>query len=401
MEKKSLLVLNAGSSSIKFALFELVNGNIAGAPTLSGLIDGIGAKTHFKAKNAADDVLIDEDLDMTGASGLDEGHAKSLEYLNKWLAKQPEFGQLAAIGHRVLHGGDFYSAPTVIDKKVFEVLESFIPLGPLHQPHNLRPIRAFFDLYPGVPQVACFDTAFHMTQDPLARRFPLPKEFYEQNIKRYGFHGISFDYISYALDKYMDEKDADSRIIIAHLGNGSSLCGIKNRKCVTTTMSFTALDGLMMGTRCGAVDPGMVLYLLEEKKMSVAEVSELLYKKSGLLGVSGISQDMRILEKSDSPDAKTAIDLFIYRIAREMGSFMSAIEGLDGIVFTAGIGENAVEIREDICKRMAWAGVKLNPEANATRGTNLISAPDSKVKVYVIPTNEEWMIARYAYELTK
>ena len=401
MEQKSLLVLNAGSSSIKFALFNLLDGQIQGAPTLSGLIDGIGAQTHFKAKNEAGDTLIDVDLDMTGVSGLDEGHAKSLEYLHKWLEEQPQFGQLAAIGHRVLHGGDFYSAPTVIDKKVFEVLESLIPLGPLHQPHNLRPVRAFFDLYPGVPQVACFDTAFHMTQDPLARRFPLPREFHDQNIKRYGFHGISFDYISYALDKYMDKKDANGRIIIAHLGNGSSLCGIKDRKCVTTTMSFTALDGLMMGTRCGAVDPGMVLYLLEQKKMSVAEVSDLLYKKSGLLGVSGISQDMRILEKSDSPHAKEAIDLFIYRISREMGSFMSAIGGLDGIVFTAGIGENAVEIREDICNRMAWAGVKINPEANATRGTNLISAPDSKVKVYVIPTNEEWMIANYAYELTK
>lgn len=401
MANKSLLVLNAGSSSIKFALFNLVDGSIDGSPVLSGLIDGIGAKTHFKAKNVKDETLIDEDLDMTGVNGLDEGHAKSLDYLNKWLDKQPEFGELAAIGHRVLHGGDFYSAPTVVDKKVFEILESLIPLGPLHQAHNLRPIRAFFDIYPNVPQVACFDTAFHMTQDPLARRFPIPKEYHEKNIKRYGFHGISFDYIAYALDKYMDKADADKKIIVAHLGNGSSLCAIHNRKCVTTTMSFTALDGLMMGTRCGSVDAGMVLYLLDQMKMSVAEVSDLLYKKSGLLGVSGISQDMRILEKSDSPDAKLAIELFIYRIAREMGSFTAALEGLDGIVFTAGIGENAVEIREEICKRMEWMGVKINKDANATRGTNLISAPDSKVKVYVIPTNEEWMIANYAYNLTK
>lgn len=401
MEKSSLLVINAGSSSIKFALFTLEGDSVSDKPVLSGVIDGIGAVTHFKAKNIAGDVLIDKDLDMSGVKpgDLDAGHAKALEYLHTWLAEQPEFGKLAAIGHRVLHGGDIYSKPVVIDEKVYQQLMDLAPLGPLHQKHNMRPVKAFFKMFPSVPQVACFDTAFHMTQDPLARRFPIPKKFDDEGIKRYGFHGTSFDYISYVLPKYMSENEANGRIIINHLGNGSSLCGIRDRKCVTTTMSFTALDGVMMGTRCGAVDAGMVLYLITEKGMTAEEVTDLLYKKSGLLGVSGISQDMRALEKSEDPNAKLAIELFVYRIVREMGSVMAALEGLDAIVFTAGIGENAVEIRRDICKRLEWVGVKLDDDANKSKKT-LISAPDSKVKVYIIPTNEEWMIARYAHELT-
>ena len=394
---KSILVLNAGSSSLKFALFDL-EPRLAEKPSLSGQIEGIGAQPKMSVKHA-DGKRVEAAVPASG--DLNAQHRAALNYLFDWLKTNCPSMTIAAAGHRIVHGGEVFSAPIVIDVAVFSRLETFVPLAPLHQPHNLRAVGAIAELMPQVPQVGCFDTAFHRTQPEVAQAFGLPRAISAEGVKRYGFHGLSYDFVSRQLPTVVGER-AKGAVVVAHLGNGASMSALQNGKCVATTMGFTALDGVMMGTRTGNLDPGVLLYLMDQKGMDAKAITNMLYKESGLLGVSGISQDMRALLDSDSPHAKEAVELFCYRIARELGSLAAAAGGLEALIFTGGIGENAAPIREKICALSSWIGIKLDPTANATRGVVArIEAPDSRVAVAVIPTNEELMIARYTCELLK
>ena len=302
------------------------------------------------------------------------GHEEALIHLISWLREHREGRKLVAIGHRVVHGGEAYSGPVLVDDSVVQSLDALVPLAPLHQPHNLEPIRIVSRLLPAMPQVACFDTAFHQTQSEIARMFALPREMSERGVKRYGFHGLSYDYISSVLNDY-DPRLAEGKVIVAHLGNGASLCALKGGTSVATTMGFSALDGLPMGTRCGAVDAGVVFYMLREMKLSPEEAERVLYTKSGLLGVSGISNDMRVLRSKAATDAgaRRAIDLFVYRITREIGSLVAALGGIDGLVFTAGIGENDVATRAEVMAGLAWAGLALDEAANRDGGPRISS----------------------------
>jgi acetate kinase len=295
-----------------------------------------------------------------------------------------------------VHGGERYSKPTLIDDTVLGHLQSFIPLAPLHEPHNVAGIIALQALLPTVPQIACFDTAFHRSQPEVAQTFGLPRNITAEGIKRYGFHGLSYEYIARALPQHSGR--ATGRVVVAHLGNGASMAAMVDRKCVATTLGFSTIDGLVMGTRCGNLDPGVILHLMETKNLSVKDMTKMLYKESGLLGVSGLSQDMRTLLASDKPEAAEAVNLFCYRIARELGSLAAAAGGLDALVFTGGIGEHAAEVRRRVCLQSEWLGIRVNPEANA-RHELRISAGNSSVDVLVIPTNEEWMMAHHAQTL--
>ena len=306
---------------------------------------------------------------------------------------------LAAVGHRVVHGGAEHSRPLVVDDAALAKLEQFVPLAPLHQPHNLAAIRAASAALPGVPQVACFDTAFHRGHEPVAELFALPYDLYQAGVRRYGFHGLSYEYIAAALPEAAPEI-ASSRVVVAHLGSGASLCGLKGGRSVDSTMGFTALDGLPMGTRTGQLDPGVVLYLMQERGLTAKDLEALLYKKSGLLGISGVSNDMRDLLASKEPRARLAVDYFVFRVARETAALACALGGLDGVVFTAGIGERSTEIRRRVCEQLAWLGVELDPAANE-RGGPRISRAGAKVSAWVVPTNEELMIARHARALLK
>ena len=390
---RGILTINAGSSSIKFALFEL-NGGLQQKPTVSGQIDGIGASASARliAKDPAGKHEVA--LDLTGSQ--EAQHQASLNFLLNWLRETQKDWNLAAVGHRVVHGGELFSAPIAVDRDIVKKLEQFITLAPLHQPHNLNGIRAIANILPDVPQVACFDTAFHRTNPPVAQAFALPRTLSAEGIKRYGFHGLSYEFIARALPEHSPR--ASGRVIVAHLGNGSSMCGMLDRKSMVLTMGFTAIDGLMMGTRSGAIDPGVLLYLMDNKGMGSPELTRLLYKESGLLGVSGISQDMRTLLASGAPEAKEAIDLYCFRILREVGSLAAALGGIDALVFTGGIGEHAAEIRHRVCSQLAWLGLVLDDAANAMDQLR-ISTPESGVDVLVIPTNEEWMIAHHAQNL--
>jgi acetate kinase len=390
----ALLILNAGSSSIKFALFPLGK-DIPAQPVMSGQIDGIGAKPHLKAKNAAGTTLDDTDLSLQGPA--DQQHKAAMGFLVDWLQTHEAGWQIAGVGHRVVHGGERFSAPIRLDGATIEALRQFIPLAPLHQPHNLAGIDAMRAALPEVPQAACFDTAFHRSQPPLAQLFALPRKYTAEGVRRYGFHGSSYEYIADVLPQHLGAR-AEGKVIIAHLGNGASMCAMDHRKSVASTMGFTAVEGLMMGTRTGALDPGVLLYLMDYHKMDAKALTKLLYKESGLLGVSGISQDMRELLASDKAEAQEAVDLFCYRIQREIGSLAAALQGLDAIVFTGGIGEHAAPIREKVCRDLSWLGVDFDATANVARSTR-ISAAQSRVDVLVIPTNEEWMIARHTAEL--
>jgi len=305
--------------------------------------------------------------------------------------------QLVAVGHRVVHGGVDYSAPVRIDPGVVAKLEKLIPLAPLHQPHNLAPIRSLMERTPQLPQVACFDTAFHRSNPPLAQMFALPSELTESGVRRYGFHGLSYEYIASVLPKF-DERAARGKTVVLHLGNGASMCSLQAGASVASTMGFTALDGLPMGTRCGAIDPGVILYLMDERKMDARAIEKLLYHQSGLLGVSGVSSDMRTLLASSDPRARLAIDLYCYRIRRELGSLAAALGGLDAMVFTGGIGENSAAIRERVCRDAAWLGVELDAAANGANGPR-ISTPGARASAWTIPTNEELMIARHTWSL--
>ncbi|MEN9476432.1 MAG: hypothetical protein RLZZ300_573 [Pseudomonadota bacterium] len=389
--KQGILTINAGSSSIKFALFSLDH-PISPEAEVSGQIDGIGAETtKMVAKNKAGERIADQLLEGGKVS-----HAQAFDALLKWFTASHANWQIVAVGHRVVHGGERYSKPTLIDDTVLGHLQSFIPLAPLHEPHNVAGIIALQALLPTVPQIACFDTAFHRSQPEVAQTFGLPRNITAEGIKRYGFHGLSYEYIARALPQHSGR--ATGRVVVAHLGNGASMAAMVDRKCVATTLGFSTIDGLVMGTRCGNLDPGVILHLMETKNLSVKDMTKMLYKESGLLGVSGLSQDMRTLLASDKPEAAEAVNLFCYRIARELGSLAAAAGGLDALVFTGGIGEHAAEVRRRVCLQSEWLGIRVNPEANA-RHELRISAGNSSVDVLVIPTNEEWMMAHHAQTL--
>ncbi|KAB2921821.1 MAG: acetate/propionate family kinase [Candidatus Contendobacter sp.] len=387
----AILVVNAGSSSIKFSVF-LEQGEALNL-LLGGQIEGLYTTPRFKARDAAGVVVVERQW----AQGEALGHDGAITYLAGFLREQLGAHRLVAVGHRVVHGGLDYAAPVRLTAEIVGHLEQFIPLAPLHQPHNLKPIRLLLANRPELPQVACFDTAFHRGQPEVAQAFALPPEITERGVRRYGFHGLSYEYIASVLAQY-DPRAAQGRTVVLHLGNGSSLCAIHNGKSVASTMGFTAVDGLPMGTRSGNLDPGVVLYLLDELKMDARAIEKLLYQQSGLLGVSGLSSDMRTLLDSADPKAQFAVELFVYRIGRELGSLAAALGGLDALVFTAGIGEHAVAIRERVCRAAAWLGVELDPAANAAGGPRLSTA-GSRIAVWVIPTNEELMIARQTRRL--
>ncbi|MDE2582063.1 MAG: acetate/propionate family kinase [Rhodospirillales bacterium] len=389
MAHDAVLALNAGSSSVKFALFAVAAGE--GLTRVAhGQIEGIGSAPHLLARDPAGGVL--EERRFAAAATHEDLLGILIDFVTGHLGGRA----LAAIGHRVVHGGTRFHRPERVTAEVLEALDALAPLAPLHQPHNLAPIRAIAATRPAVPQVACFDTGFHHTMPALATSFALPHAMTEAGIRRYGFHGLSYEFIARRL-RVLAPRLAAGRVIVAHLGNGASLCAMAGGRSVDTTMGFTALDGLMMGTRSGSLDPGVVLHLIAQRGMTAAAVEDLLYHRCGLLGVSGISNDMRTLLDSDDPLAAAAVDLFVFRIGREAGALASSLGGLDGFVFTAGIGEHAAPVRAAVCARLGWLGVRLDPAANA-RGEGLISAADSPVAVWVVPTDEEAMIARHTLE---
>ena len=383
----AVLVLNAGSSSIKFAAFEVGAGEPA--PLVKGQVEGLHTSPRFMARDARGDTVAEKRWD----AGARLEHNQALGEIEQFLRGYRGKYELIAVGHRVTHGGVKHKGPVRIDATVLTELEELSPLAPLHQPHNLTPVRLLQRQHAGLPQVACFDTAFHTTAPEVAQMFALPRELTEAGVRRYGFHGLSYEYIASVLPG-IDSRAAQGKTVVCHLGNGSSMCAMAGGKSVASTMGFTAVEGLPMGTRCGALDPGVVLFLIEQKGMEPRAVRELLYNKSGLLGVSGFSSDMRALLKSDDPRASLAIDIYVYRIGRELGSLAAALGGLDSIVFTAGIGENAAVIRERVCRDAAWMGIKLAAGANE-KGGPCISTPKSPTSAWVIPTNEELMIAQH------
>jgi acetate kinase len=385
------LVLNAGSSSLKFCVYQQPQG----APwqvEARGQIEGIGTSPRMSVKDDRGTKRLDEKLDPSVRDG-----RAAIDTLAAWLRSNYQGGRIVGVGHRVVHGGPRFSGPTVVTPEVLAELKELTPLAPLHQPHNLAPIEAIFDRMPDVPQVAVFDTGFHRGHAPVATVVPLPRELCKGGVERYGFHGISYEYIASVLPEVAPEV-AGGRVVVAHLGSGASLCALRDRKSVDTTMSFTAVDGLCMGTRPGAIDAGIVLYLFQKLGLSVKDVEDVLYKKSGLLGISGISNDMRDLLGRSEPEARLAVDYFVYRAAKEIGALAAALGGLDALVFTAGIGENSAEIRKRISEASAWLGIELDEAANTARGPR-ITTPKSKVSAWVIPTNEELMIARHTRSL--
>jgi acetate kinase len=381
------LVLNAGSSSLKFCVFGRPEGETWRLES-RGQIEGIGTSPRFSAKDGSGGVL-DERQPSAGVT--DAGTA--LDTLAGWLRSRYGNARVLGVGHRVVHGGAKFSGPTVVTPSVLDDLRKLVPLAPLHQPYNLAAIEAVAARLPGVPQVACFDTSFHRGQAGVAEVIPLPRDLVRSGIQRYGFHGLSYEYIASALPQVAPEI-AGGRVIVAHLGSGASLCALRNGRSVDHSLGFTALDGLCMGTRPGAVDPGVILYLFQELGLSAKEVETILYKKSGLLGISGISNDMRDLIDSREPAAQLAVDYFVYRATKEIGALAAVLGGIDGLVFTAGIGENSAAVRARLCEACAWLGVDLDQEANARR-TPRISRSGSRVSAWVIPTNEELMIARH------
>ncbi len=385
------LVLNAGSSSLKFCVFSQPQGATWQVAS-RGQIEGIGTSPRMSVKNAGGEKLHDEALDTSVRDG-----RAAIDVLAGWLKSKYSGGRIVGVGHRVVHGGPRFSGPTVVTPPILAELKELTPLAPLHQPHNLAPIEAIFERMPDAPQVACFDTGFHRGHAPVATVVPLPRDLCKGGVERYGFHGISYEYIAKVLPEVAPAV-AGGRVIVAHLGSGASLCAMKNGKSIDTTMSFTAMDGLCMGTRPGAIDPGIVLYLFQKLGLTVKQVEDVLYKKSGLLGISGISNDMRDLLGRSEPEARLAVDYFIFRAAKEIGALAAVLNGLDALVFTAGIGENSAEIRKRICEASAWLGLEFDEAANAKRGPR-ISKPQSKVSAWVIPTNEELMIARHTRAL--
>jgi acetate kinase len=387
----TILVANAGSSSVKFQLFG-VESNGALKRQVRGQVDGIGTNPRLRAIGADLTVLVDRAFLAPAVSDV----AGALAATGSWLREELQIHPIA-IGHRVVHGGPDYERPVRVDAEVLQRLERYIPLAPLHQPFNLAPIRSVLARFPEIPQVACFDTAFHRGHGALADRYAIPESLYAEGVRRYGFHGLSYEYIANALP-FVAPEIALRRVIVAHLGSGASMCAIEGGHSVESTMGFTALDGLPMGTRPGQIDPGVVLYLAAEKGMSPEKVQNFLYRDCGLRGLSGISNDMRQLQDSSDPRAQLAVDYFVYRVGLNAGMLAAAMAGVDGFVFTAGIGENSPKLRAAIAERLAWLGVALDASANAEGGP-LISRPDSRIPVYVVPTDEELMIARHTLAL--
>ncbi len=387
--KSVVLIINAGSSSIKFAIFTAVQLNCLYRGQIQGI--GINDGCYFTLQDQTD-----KDSQSKQQINADN-HQHALEIIIQWLTEHQKGFDLQAVGHRIVHGGNQFTEPVVIDEDVIRHLRKLVPLAPLHQPHNLAAVEIMRKLQPSLIQVACFDTAFHHTQPEIAKTFALPKSLYSEGVRSYGFHGLSYEYITSILSE-CSETAAIGRTIIAHLGHGASLCAMNNSKSMATTMTFTPLDGLPMGTRCGSIDPAVVLYLLREKQLSVEDISELLHYQSGLLGLSGISGDMQVLLNSQSLAAKTAIDVYVYRIICEIGKMSAAIQGLDSLVFTAGIGEHSALIREKICMGIEWLGIQINVQANH-RNEIKISTEQSTISVWVIPTNEEKIIATHTYTL--
>jgi acetate kinase len=384
----AILVINAGSSSIKFVVF-VTQAELPLAASLRGTITGIGTAPRFQARNASGEMLVDRHWNR----GEGPSEETLLKDLVAWIEARLGGHHLIAAGHRVVHGGSEFRAPILLDAQVMRALENLIPLAPLHQPHNLSAIRWLGRAHPQLPQVACFDTAFHAGRTDCAMRFALPRSWHDDGVRRYGFHGLSYEYISTALTEIAPALHK-GRVVVAHLGNGASLCAMRGGRSVDSTMGFTALDGLLMGTRCGAIDAGVLLFMMA-RGMSFEELQALLYHQSGLLGVSGgISSDMRELLASERAEAAEAIDLFVYRCVREIGAMAACMGGCDGIVFTGGIGEHAPLIRERISEGCRWLGVELDPQANS-RGNGLISTTMSRTAAWVIPTDEEQMIARH------
>jgi acetate kinase len=389
-----ILVLNAGSSSIKFALFPAGQRPTRSDLVCEGAYEGLGHRVDFTAKDGAGNRLTGEELPETTT------HEEVVAALLRWLDARFPGQELVAAGHRVVHGGMRYAGPVRIDDGVIAELTRLVPLAPLHQPHQLNAVAALAKLHPRLPQVACFDTSFHRSQPELATRYALPRNLTDEGIRRYGFHGLSYEYIAGVLPEVTGEAHRPGRVVVAHLGSGASMCAIKDGKSIATTMGFTALDGLPMSRRCGDLDPGVVLYLMQEKGMSADAVSDLLYQSSGLLGVSGVSDDMKALLASDRPHAAEAVNLFVYRIGRELGSLVAALGGLDALVFTAGIGEHAPEIRRRVCRGASWLDLELDEAKNDAGGPRITTAA-SRTSAWVIPTDEDLMIARHTGSLTR
>ena len=387
----TILVVNAGSSSVKFQIFS-VEGEGKLKRLIKGQMDGIGSRPRLRASGADSEPLADRAYPIESVPDVPAAMAIAGAWLRDELRISP-----MAVGHRVVHGGPDYDRPVLIDHGVVARLERYVALAPLHQPHNLAPIRSLLANFPALPQVACFDTAFHRTHDAVADHYAIPYQLHAEGVRRYGFHGLSYEYVAKTLPQAAPEI-AKGRVIVAHLGSGASMCALKGGRSIESTMGFTALDGLPMGTRPGQIDPGVLLYLISEKGMSAANAQNFLYRDCGLKGLSGISNDMRELEASEDPNAKLAVDYFVYRVGLNAGMLAAALQGLDAFVFTAGIGENSVRIRARIADQLRWLGVTLD-EAENSRHARLISRSDSRIPVYVIPTDEELMIAQHTLSL--
>jgi len=386
----AIVVVNSGSSSIKFSMFVPQGGDLK--REVHGQLEAIHTAPRFFAKRKDGAVA-----EHSWIEGTDLGHEKALDHLFAFLRCELSHHRLVGVGHRVVHGGPHFSGPVRVDAGVLAMIEALVPLAPLHQPAALVPMRRLLEREPGLPQVACFDTSFHRTNPEIAQRYALPAELHEAGVRRYGFHGLSCEYIASKLAVF-DPIAAAGRTVVLHLGNGASMCAMEGSRSVTSTMGLTALEGLAMGTRSGSLDPGVILYLMDHRGMDARAVEKLLYHQAGLLGVSGISSDMRVLLASSDPRARLAVDLFCYRIRRELGSLAAALGGLDAIVFTGGIGENSGAIRERVCRDAAWLGVELDEAANAAGGPR-IGTPGARVRAWVIPTDEESMIAKHTRQL--
>nr|WP_294512091.1 acetate/propionate family kinase [uncultured Rhodopila sp.] len=385
---RHVVTLNAGSSSIKFSLFEAVGDTLS--PVAIGQVETQGQQRKISIHDGAGTSINEATWSRPDGAPF---HKDALDRILSWRRATFPDAQVEAAGHRVVHGGLRYAEPVLITDDVLDYIKSLIPLAPLHQPHNIEGILAAREAWPHVRQVACFDTAFHRHHPFVDDVFALPMRFYEEGVRRYGFHGISYEYVSGRL-RQIAPLHAAGRVVIAHLGNGASMCAIRDGQSVASSMGFTALDGLPMGTRCGQLDPGVVLYLMQEKQMTANQIQDLLYKESGLKGLSGISNDMRELEASDSPAAQQAIEYFVFRIRRELGGLAAVLKGIDAIVFCGGIGEHAWQVRQRVLEGMEWIGVELDRLANRN-SAQVISTDRSRVRVFVIPTDEEAMIARH------